>query len=459
VKGATSNGDPVELSVIIPTYNEADNVPVLLERLRTALGDVAYEVIVVDDDSPDGTWRVAQSADDPAVRVLRRIGRRGLSSAVLEGLDAADGSILAVLDADLQHDEAILPDLVAAVRSGSADIAIGSREAPGGSYGEFGRVRRLLSFVGARVASLALGVGVSDPMSGYFVLSSSRYTAVRPGLNPRGFKILLDLVASGQRPRVVEVGYTFRARRAGETKLSGQVVASFGLSVAELTFRRLRQRPTRPGRRLPDLSPTFTTYVGVVVMATGFRMASKSALAASTFPGGAAWLAAAELGLLAEYATHQAFTFPVGDGDRPSSAATRLTRFHLIAASGFAANVGIERGVTRLLVPPVGSYRMLGVFGLAVVGVMVTIVTTYRLNRAFTWPAPKTVPASPDPLSPSSRTALPSSPPPGDGRRATDGEQRDRLDASAATRSPEADQHNRPMTPSTSDEISSTARR
>ena len=246
-------GGPVEVSVIVPTYNEVENLPVLLERLRSVLADTGHEIIVVDDDSPDGTWRVAraEAVSDRSVRLIHRVGRRGLSSAVLEGMDAARGTIMAVLDADLQHDEAILPDLIAAVRSGRADVAIGSREAPGGSYGEFGPIRRLISFVGAKVASAVLGVGVSDPMSGYFALSSERYAAVRPTVTPRGFKILLDVLASGERPAVVEVGYGFRSRRSGETKLSGRVVLSFGRSVVELGLRRAttaRRRPRRPGR-------------------------------------------------------------------------------------------------------------------------------------------------------------------------------------------------------------------
>ncbi|MGI9613087.1 MAG: glycosyltransferase [Acidimicrobiales bacterium] len=415
------------MSVIVPTYNEAGNLPTLLDRLQAVLAGVAYEIVVVDDDSPDNTWRIAtdRSRKDATIRVIRRMGRRGLSSAVLEGMDAASGSIMAVLDADLQHDEAILPKLVEAVRSGRADVAIGSREAPGGSYGEFGPVRRALSFVGSKVASAALGVGVSDPMSGYFALSAERYHDVRPAVNPRGFKILLDLLATGQRPDVVEIGYGFRSRRSGETKLSGGVVGAFGLSIAELTLRRLKTRvsghdsATQPNA---DQS-TFVTYLGVVVTATGTRLAVASLLAAAGL-GPKLALAAIELGVLAEFAGHHHFTFPTSHGTRrPMVELRKLGIFHAVAANTLLAHAGIGAGVTKLLSSPATGMRLVPAYGLVVSGVTITVVIGYHLSRTLVWsdtPAEGLTP-SPD--------------------------------------APVGDQDSRPMTPSTSEEISSTALR
>ena len=391
------------------------------------LAGVAYEIVVVDDDSPDNTWRIAtdRSARDPTIRVIRRMGRRGLSSAVLEGMDAASGSIMAVLDADLQHDEAILPELVDAVRSGRADVAIGSREAPGGSYGEFSPVRRVLSFIGAKVASAALGVGVSDPMSGYFALSAERYQTVRPAVNPRGFKILLDLLATGRRPNVVEIGYGFRSRRSGETKLSGGVVGSFGLSIAELTLRRLRTRVSGDdpeSRRSPQAS-TFVTYLGVVVLATGTRLAAAS-LFASTGGGSNLALAAIELGVLVEYAGHHQFTFPAVQGKRrPGLAIRRLWIFHALAANNLLAQAGIGAGVTRLLASPTNGIRLVPVYAFVVGGVMITMVVGYHLCRSLIW----------------SDTPSEGVEPSTDARR--------------------GDQESWPMTPSTSEAISSTALR
>lgn len=403
--------------MIVPTYNEAENLPLLLDRLQRVLSTTTYEIIVVDDDSPDGTWRVAQdrSARDPTIRLIRRMGARGLSSAVLAGMDAGSGSVLAVLDADLQHDESILPDLIDAVRCGEADVAIGSREAPGGSYGDFGPVRRFLSFVGARVASGALGVAVSDPMSGYFALSSSRYASVRPIVNPRGFKILLDLLATGERPAVVEVGYDFRARRTGETKLSSSVVAAFGLSVAELALRRARTR-TR-GRGPADEQGRFTSFVSVVAVAIGVRLALESFLTGLGFARIAGPLAI-ELGILVEYVGHQRFTFPSSARPRRLSTARRLSTFHVVAGTSVVAQLGLGATITKLLTGPADSFRLLAAFGLATGGLMVAITATYLLNRRFTWPAQST-----------------------------------------SGTGPASGQERRPMTRSTSDAISSTARR
>jgi len=436
VSGAKPRGLPVEVSVIVPTFNEADNLPVLLDRLHAALAGHAYELIVVDDDSPDGTWRIAQTraVRDPTLRVIRRIGRRGLSSAVLEGMDAAAGSIMAVLDADLQHDETILPDLIAEVRGGRADVAIGSREAPGGSYGDFGRVRRALSFVGAQVASAALGVDVRDPMSGYFAVSAERYAAVRTSVNPRGFKILLDILATGTRPEVVEIGYGFRSRRAGETKLSSRVMVSFGLSVAELSLRRARsrfadRRPSGGGQAPAAWPPAFGSYVGVVVMATSVRVAGTSLLPIVGYSGLLS-LAVVELAILAEYAGHQRFTFPVVNGERRSgSSRRRLAAFHLVAANSLLAQAGLGSVVTSMLARPTTGVRLVPVLGLVTAGVMVTIVAAYHLNRVVTWPAQTEAGGG--------ATELPS---PNSSRRTVD-------------------QQSRPMTPSTSEAISSTARR
>ncbi len=443
------------MSVVVPTYNEAGNLPVLLDRLSQVLSGSSHEIIVVDDDSPDGTWRIAleRSAIDPRIRVIRRMDDRGLSSAVLAGMDAASGSVLAVLDADLQHDEAILPDLIAAVGSGRADVAIGSREAPGGSYGEFGRARRLLSYIGAKVASTALGVDVSDPMSGYFALSSDRYATIRPSVNPRGFKILLDVLANGERPTVEDVGYRFRARRSGDTKLSGGVIAAFGLSVAELALARARSgvlnRADRPiaGERTAGRSAVsrraapsdgdqgrLITYAAVVALATGVRLAGSSLLTGFSLTGVAGPLAI-ELGILVEYACHQRLTFPQAPGQRRRlTAARRLATFHAIAGGTLLAHAGIGEVVIRILSGSDGWSHLVAALGVSTGGIMATTAIAYGLNRRSTWS-----------LTPTGSTGRAP-------RRTTSAWRRG--DGHSST-----DQESRPMTRSTSDAISSTARR
>lgn len=229
------------LSLVLPTYNEAQNLPPLLDVLDAVLKDHPHEIIVVDDNSPDGTWRVAQMLAQmhPAVRVIRRIGQAGLSSAVVDGFDAALGDTLAVMDADGQHDTALLPVMVRAVASG-ADLVIGSRYMPGGSVGDWVRDRRIISRIGTYLCNRLSARPVTDPLSGFFVIRRSVYTALRPRLRPTGFKILLEILAAMPRTaRVLEHPLIFRPRLQGESKLSLRVHVEFLLQVIRLSCRRL----------------------------------------------------------------------------------------------------------------------------------------------------------------------------------------------------------------------------
>ncbi len=246
--GVDDHGRPA-VSVILPTYNEAGNIVVLLNRLAQMLNDRAYEVIVVDDDSSDGTWQVVeqQAEHDDRIHLIRRTEERGLSSAVLAGMTAASGDVLVVMDADLQHDEQKIPDLVDAVQEGEADVCLGSREAHGGSYGTFQRRRRLISWGGAALARRLLRVPVTDPMSGFFAISRERFELVGHEVNPRGFKIMLEFLARGPRPRVAEVGYRFGERISGSTKLSSSVVVEYLRALAELFAHRVARKTGMTG--------------------------------------------------------------------------------------------------------------------------------------------------------------------------------------------------------------------
>ena len=220
----------MRVSVIVPTYNEADNIVEVIDRLQRALSDQAHEIIVVDDDSPDGTWRVARGrgAGDPAVRVIRRIGERGLASAVLDGMAAAEGDALAVMDGDLQHDEAALPEMVRSVLDDGADVCVGSRTGETGSFGDRARLRHWLTAAGAALVRRLLPRlrRTSDPLSGFFVVSRGLYerTAPRIGRGLRGYKILWAFLAAKDDVSVTEFGYGFRPRGGGETKLSPAVL-------------------------------------------------------------------------------------------------------------------------------------------------------------------------------------------------------------------------------------------
>ncbi|HUA78098.1 MAG TPA: glycosyltransferase, partial [Acetobacteraceae bacterium] len=220
-----------ELSVVVPCYNERANVGPLVARLGAALAGIAWEVIFVDDSSPDGTAAevLRLGAEDSRVRCIRRIGRRGLSSAVIEGALASSAQYVAVMDGDLQHDETRLPAMLAPLRAGTADLAVGSRHAEGGDAAGLGPAwRHRASELGIGVAQLFLPVRLSDPMSGFFALPRPLFERLAPRLTGAGFKILLDIVlAAGKGLRVVEIPFVFRPRVAGESKLDVLVIVQF----------------------------------------------------------------------------------------------------------------------------------------------------------------------------------------------------------------------------------------
>jgi len=230
----------VELSLVAPTFNEAANVAPLIARLAAALDGLAWEVIFVDDDSPDGTAEVVRriAEREPRVRCLRRVGRRGLAGAVVEGALASAAPYVAVIDADLQHDENLLPAMLALLSAGEADVVIGSRylDAAGLEQG-LSPLRKLGSRIAAALARRVLGVAVSDPVSGFFMMRRELIDQVAGKLAPAGFKILFDILASqASPPRVAELPYAFRPRAAGQSKLGARVTLEYlGLVTAKLS--------------------------------------------------------------------------------------------------------------------------------------------------------------------------------------------------------------------------------
>jgi dolichol-phosphate mannosyltransferase len=217
---------PIELAIVIPTYNECENVSILLAALGSALTGTEWEAIFVDDNSPDGTAECVRqmAAGNSRIRVLERIGRRGLSSACIEGMLATAAPYIAVMDADLQHDEGILPRMLERIRSEHMDVVVASRNSAGGSMGEFSRSRVWLSNLGTRISHLICHCEISDAMSGFFIVDRIYFQQVVHRLTGTGFKILVDLLASSTREvRVAEVPYKFRKRQHGESKLDVNV--------------------------------------------------------------------------------------------------------------------------------------------------------------------------------------------------------------------------------------------
>ncbi|HEY0308204.1 MAG TPA: glycosyltransferase family 2 protein [Acidobacteriaceae bacterium] len=212
----------MDLAVVLPTYNERDNIPELIARLEDALQGLRWELMFVDDDSPDGTSDVVRSyaRRDPRIRLLHRVGRRGLSSACIEGIMATSANHVAVMDADLQHDETILPKMLARLHEESLDIVVATRNAEGGSMGEFSRKRVFISKMGKKVSDRVCRCELTDPMSGFFLLKRSFFLEVVHHLHHGGFKILVDILSSTERPVCLgEVGYCFRNRIHGKSKL------------------------------------------------------------------------------------------------------------------------------------------------------------------------------------------------------------------------------------------------
>jgi dolichol-phosphate mannosyltransferase len=230
---------PALLSVVIPTFNEAGNVREIVARLDRTLKGIAWEAIFVDDDSPDHTAELAKAlaVTDVHVRCLKRLGRRGLAGACIEGMMASSAPYVAVMDADLQHDERILPRMLAALTTDTADLVVGSRYVPGGSADSFSAERARFSRAATGLTRRLLGVDLADPMSGFFMLKREKLDDVAAQLSPAGFKILLDIVLTAkQRLRVVEIPYQFGERRHGQSKFDAAVGFEFiGLALAKMT--------------------------------------------------------------------------------------------------------------------------------------------------------------------------------------------------------------------------------
>jgi dolichol-phosphate mannosyltransferase len=252
---------PLELAIILPTLNESGNLAPLVERIEAALGSGGWEVLIVDDDSVDGTADEARALalDDRRIRVIQRIGRRGLASAAIEGFCATAAPFVAVMDADHQHDPALLAKMLDAMRAEEAEICVASRFLEGASTADWDDPEReRLSGLANRTARWITGVKLSDPMSGYFMLPTAHARALAPRLSGIGFKILLDLLATSDKPmEVKEFPLEFAARREGESKLDRAVLFDFLAGLYDKTL----------GRVIPTRFALFGTVgaLGVVV--------------------------------------------------------------------------------------------------------------------------------------------------------------------------------------------------
>jgi dolichol-phosphate mannosyltransferase len=363
---AASENRPT-LSVVVPTYREAANVPVLFERLKTALAGLPWEMIVVDADSPDGTADVAYAIArrDPRLRCIRRVNRLGLAGAVIEGWLASSADFVAVIDGDLQHDEAILPQMYAALVEGRGDLAIGTRVADPNAAGGLSPARQKLSELGAWFFRQVAGATVSDPMSGYFMLPRETVARLAPRLSPEGFKILVDVVlSSGGHLKTVEIPYVFRPRQAGESKLSPLVGIDFlGLVVHHAT-----------GGLLPIL---FVLFASIGAIGLLVHLLVLSGLIERGGPGGfddaqiAATIAAmASNFVLNNEITYRAYRY------RGLGLIGGFALFALLCSVGAIANVNIASWLFQ-------QQSVWWVAGLA--GALVGVVWNYAASTTLVW--------------------------------------------------------------------------
>ena len=360
------------ISVILPTYNEAQNLPTVVAEIEGALEGHELEILVVDDDSPDRTWERARELgrEREHLRVIRRVGRRGLSSAVIEGFLAARGEVLAVMDADGQHDAHLLPQLLEAV-TGGADIAIGSRYIEGGSVGAWDERRHLLSSVATRLSQRLCRVEVQDPMSGFFAIESQAFAEVLPRLNPMGFKILLDILVHLPRgSRATELPFRFGNRLHGESKLTPRVQIQFLEYLWDVTLGKV-------------VSLTFLKFclvgsTGVVVNLLAYTAAAwllREGGRLQRFEFSLALALAIEIAIVWNFTLNNLWTFAHARL-RGTKLVTGFLKFN--AACGFGA-------LTNYAVAEFLFGRGWKEFTCVLVGAFAGVIWNYGVNRLITW--------------------------------------------------------------------------
>ena len=359
----------LELAVVVPTFNERANVAELVRRLDTALGVQGWEVILVDDDSPDGTADAARelARADPRVRVIHRIGRRGLSSACVEGMCATAAPVVAVIDGDLQHDEALLPAMLERLRGDPAlDVVIGSRFVDGGGTGDWDGDRVAKSALATRLSRRVLKADLSDPMSGFFAIRTEIVRGLAPDLSAIGFKILLDLMTTSPRPlNFAELPYTFRVRTAGESKLDHVVALEYLIALYDRMF----------GRVIPVRFAMFSAIglLGVIVhmavLALLYRGLNASFLAGQ--------IGATLVALTVNFFLNNALTYRDRRLKGWRQLADGWVSFAAVCSVGAVANVGVAGFLHDV--------RDGAWVASALVGVLVGAVWNYARSSRFTW--------------------------------------------------------------------------
>jgi dolichol-phosphate mannosyltransferase len=353
------------VSIIIPTYNERDNITPLVRRINDALSSYDYEIIFIDDNSSDGTAELASTLSfEYPIKVVVRKNKRGLASAVVDGLGQASGEIVGVMDADLQHPPEVIPDLLQTIKGG-ADIAIASRYVKGGGCQGWGLLRRIMSKGAIVLAHLLLPSTrqIRDPMSGFFMFQ--RPVVAQSHLKPTGFKILLEVLMEGEFHNTAEVPYTFKTRSGGQSKLNARQQVDY--------LKHLFSLMRRKGELLRFLKFCLVGGSGVLV--------NMGLLWLLTELAGLFYLLSAaisiETSIISNFILNDYFTFRDRRSPTAKSFLNRLLKFNLVSLAG----LGLNMGVLWLLTEVFGMYYLLS----NLCGIAVATLWNYLVNTWWTW--------------------------------------------------------------------------
>jgi dolichol-phosphate mannosyltransferase len=360
---------PPELSIVMPTFNEVGNISEAIQRLSLVLRGVAWEIIVVDDDSPDGTAALVKelARNDPRIRCLRRVNRRGLAGACIEGMLSSSAPYLAVMDADLQHDESVLSKMLALLREGEIDLVVGSRRTLSGNpRAGFSGFRAAISRWSTRAARLVLATKVQDIMSGFFAIRRDRFDLVAPHLATSGFKILADIIASTPMPlRIAEIGYTFRERVAGHSKLDAKVA----LDLVALLINKLTQG------LIPIRFVEFALVGSAGVVLHLFVLRS-TMLVLPEMAFGGAQAVATFAAMTSNFFINNMITYRDQTLKGVTSILRGLLLFYAVCALGAVANVGVASWI----------FDRMHIWWLAgLSGLIIGSVWNYTLSMLFVW--------------------------------------------------------------------------
>jgi len=354
-----SNNDVV-LSIILPTYNERENIGVLLERIDRALraAGIPYEVVIVDDNSPDGTAGFAEELSKTyPIRVVRRPGKLGLSSAVLDGFKVSRGRFIAVMDADLQHPPEVLPKMIEKLVNHECDVVVASRYTEGGSVGNWSFLRRLVSWGAILVARVLLPKvrEVRDPMSGYFMFRREVVEDSISEMNPRGFKILLEVLVKGKVGKVCEVPYTFGRRYLGKSKLGPSEILNYLMHVL-------------------DLSPEYVRFTIVGAIGTVVNLGVLALLRYLLgIPHAIASAIAIEASIINNFILNDAWTFR----RRGGTWWHKILKFHASSAAAVLVQWGVSNMVYYIVLSSSITAQL--------IGVLAGFILNYITSKKFVW--------------------------------------------------------------------------